>query len=663
MGVLPFQLFIMFIFVLLMVCLSIFSEAVPADYSKSRQDSRFELSRKNSRRIRLRQIRMHGHSNYQQSQYFRRSQGLSEGSNSALDGMPAKLFTYEHPAAEKQDTEQQSEYGKAKRQETLIQEGLKQTKDSTAGLPLNQASASPDLPQGGIGVHAEHHALSGSEPTEVPGVDWPIMADPDMEQSDQGSSADDGNKQEMKHMTSNGNNGEFSSKDPATGKDQVILLTASPQTIVLGETEYVVVTCSVNMALVAGEASAQLRPMSIEIDKHDGQSRKRLAVLSAIHGAIPIRDELTENARISGNVPVNSREPWTISITWSNPSPALAGTYLCKLTALGSNMAHVDYAYSKTDVTIKESPRLKLEERIEDIEHRLKEMTKDKERKDATILKLRTLLLNVTTLLVDTSSNTLGIKKKINLQAKAYVDLRSDLIAALDSDHKVEVKLNATEEKVASMLGMITSGMSLLHKQNRIFASGLQALKLQVNGAHEEIANARDRLNAKLDVQRQEMVTIRRDVDGLTEERTGADDRMAGVGRQIAQVSQTLNKTAEKLHNLQSALGLTDGSLRLVNNGLIGKEGRLEVFHNGQWGSVCEDGFDIKAAQVVCKQLGFGSATASFFGSAHYGQGVGIPIHLDDVVCYGEETMLVKCSHNAWGFHGCTHAEDVGIKC
>lgn len=581
---------------------------------------------------------------------------------SSFVGMPAKLFTYAQPdAAEK--LSQKAEYKKsdnfiAGTKEVLAQERLKHSEVSATDRYNNKSSAGSVQTQKGLEIFSEDQQRNDSGPSKDVGLELSLLTDLDMEQSDQGSNADEihGKDTGMKQ-----NEGESLPK--GQGKDSIILLTANPQTIVLGETEHVMVTCSINMAQMAGESSAHFRPMSVEIDKHDGQSRKRLAVLSAIHGAIPIRDELTENARISGNVPINSEDPWTISITWSTPSPALAGTYICKLTALGSNMAHVDYAYSKTDVLIKESPRLQLEERIDNIDIRLKEMMKDKERKDALILKLRSLLFNVTTVLVDTSSNTLDIKKKINLQAKAYINLRSDVLTALDSDQKVEEKLNATEDKVASILGIITNGMSLLHKQNRIFASGLQALKLQVNGVQEEISNARDRLKEKLDSQRLEMANIRKAMDGAAEERASADERMADIGRQVAQLSHALNKTADKLHNLQAVLGLTDGSIRLINNGVTGREGRLEVFHNGQWGSVCDDHFDVKAAQVVCKQLGFESATAAFFGNAHYGQGVGIPIHLDDVVCYGEETMLVKCSHNAWGFHGCTHAEDVGVKC
>ena len=36
--------------------------------------------------------------------------------------------------------------------------------------------------------------------------------------------------------------------------------------------------------------------------------------------------------------------------------------------------------------------------------------------------------------------------------------------------------------------------------------------------------------------------------------------------------------------------------------------GRLEVKHRGTWGAVCGRGFDQNDANVVCRQLGYGSA-------------------------------------------------------
>ena len=101
--------------------------------------------------------------------------------------------------------------------------------------------------------------------------------------------------------------------------------------------------------------------------------------------------------------------------------------------------------------------------------------------------------------------------------------------------------------------------------------------------------------------------------------------------------------------------------LRLVG-GSSYNEGRVEVNYNGEWGTVCDDGWDDIDAGVVCRQLGFGS-TGTAIGSAYFGQGSG-PILLDNVVCNGSESTLASCGHLGISITGdCIHSKDAGVRC
>ena len=97
-----------------------------------------------------------------------------------------------------------------------------------------------------------------------------------------------------------------------------------------------------------------------------------------------------------------------------------------------------------------------------------------------------------------------------------------------------------------------------------------------------------------------------------------------------------------------------------LSNGPTEFEGRVEIYHGGQWGTVCDDYWDSNDAQVVCRQLGYTGGIP--LEDNEYGNGAD-PIWLDDVDCAGYESSLSECGHRGWGVENCGHIEDAGVIC
>ncbi|XP_047656967.1 deleted in malignant brain tumors 1 protein-like [Tachysurus fulvidraco] len=106
---------------------------------------------------------------------------------------------------------------------------------------------------------------------------------------------------------------------------------------------------------------------------------------------------------------------------------------------------------------------------------------------------------------------------------------------------------------------------------------------------------------------------------------------------------------------------LADGANIRLTSGYNSCSGRVEILHNGQWGTVCDDSWDLKDAAVVCRQIGCGEAVTAH-QSAHFGQGSG-EMWLDEVQCSGSESTITQCTHNGFGIHNCGHGEDAGVTC
>lgn len=97
---------------------------------------------------------------------------------------------------------------------------------------------------------------------------------------------------------------------------------------------------------------------------------------------------------------------------------------------------------------------------------------------------------------------------------------------------------------------------------------------------------------------------------------------------------------------------------RLVD-GASRNEGRVEVFYARQWGTICDEGWDLTDARVVCRMLGYTDAITT----SKYEEGTG-RIWLSDVNCQVSDNSIFRCKHAGWGNIGnCTHSNDAGVKC
>jgi len=173
--------------------------------------------------------------------------------------------------------------------------------------------------------------------------------------------------------------------------------------------------------------------------------------------------------------------------------------------------------------------------------------------------------------------------------------------------------------------------------------------------------------------------------------RNQADDSNAGY--QFGKAFETLKSRVDALYKTDNAI-MPPKKIRLLdlrheggtNNG---KAGRLEVWHQGEWGTVCDGGvsqhaFDDYDARTVCRQLGFGGGKPLFTkysmgknrGSGQVGSEKGTgqmlgmigsgKIWLAGVDCSSSYSSkdFFKCSGGSnFGLAICSHDEDVFMQC
>ncbi|XP_071960936.1 scavenger receptor cysteine-rich domain-containing protein DMBT1-like [Antedon mediterranea] len=211
---------------------------------------------------------------------------------------------------------------------------------------------------------------------------------------------------------------------------------------------------------------------------------------------------------------------------------------------------------------------------------------------------------------------------------------------------------------VCSQLGH--SGGQAMSNGSGIFGpgdTGLKVMRIKCDENFEGFIHECDRqsgitkrCNHKADV------GIRCDYDATTteatedEEEATTEDESPGITSEADDDEDTTD------------VGRSEGDVRLAD-GQNAAEGRLEMYVNGSWATVCNKNFDDRLAGLVCSQLGHSSGQAMSNGSGIFGPG-------DTVL----KVMRIKCDENFEGFiyecdrqsgitNRCNHNADVGVRC
>lgn len=90
-------------------------------------------------------------------------------------------------------------------------------------------------------------------------------------------------------------------------------------------------------------------------------------------------------------------------------------------------------------------------------------------------------------------------------------------------------------------------------------------------------------------------------------------------------------------------------------------DGRVEVSLEGVWGRVLDDAWDLRGADVVCRQLGCGAAEQAYDAPAPSRGSV--QVSLSRARCLGTETRLTQCNVSATLQEPAGTSRDAGVVC
>lgn len=102
-----------------------------------------------------------------------------------------------------------------------------------------------------------------------------------------------------------------------------------------------------------------------------------------------------------------------------------------------------------------------------------------------------------------------------------------------------------------------------------------------------------------------------------------------------------------------------EGDVRLAGS-TSDNSGRVEIYYEGQWGTICDHYWSYYDATVICRQLGYDGVETYYSGSM-FGQGSGAIMR--NLGCLGKEWFWHDCPFSDWETLLCTHSEDAAVTC
>ncbi|XP_023029009.2 lysyl oxidase homolog 2 [Leptinotarsa decemlineata] len=120
-------------------------------------------------------------------------------------------------------------------------------------------------------------------------------------------------------------------------------------------------------------------------------------------------------------------------------------------------------------------------------------------------------------------------------------------------------------------------------------------------------------------------------------------------------------KRAQLIKKHLKRLKKVDGGIKLVG-GRGEFEGNVEILHDGSWGAICDDEWDVTEARIICKQLGYPPEKAQPTANSYFGPAKR-RFWMDNIYCDGTEEEISQCRFDGWGQNDCTSTESAGVIC